>query len=236
MSGRIEFDQRQSCRVPFEHYLDIYQRANPTEIAARTGLPFDAARSIFSLRLLGTEYEIAYPDFEMRALPDGAVLRSPYEEILIIRYLCEGQYAPASGRQLSYAEIPWGAVYLSNFNGRVLRRFAREFGEDSGMLRLVMEENAGLHAVPVVKCDAGYRFEFITGLYMSLLLWEGDAEFPPSAQMLFDDNFKYAFTAEDVAVAGEIAYGRLNELKSALNRKVDPDTNQAVNPKQKQEI
>jgi hypothetical protein len=38
---------------------------------------------------------------------------------------------------------------------------------------------------------------------MQILLWAGDEEFPPSAQVLYSDNFR-AFAAEDRVVAGDI--------------------------------
>ena len=38
---------------------------------------------------------------------------------------------------------------------------------------------------------------------MQLLLWAGDEEFPPSAQVLYSDNF-IRFAAEDRVVAGDI--------------------------------
>lgn len=53
--------------------------------------------------------------------------------------------------------------------------------------------------------DCAYRFEFINNLYMTFILWEGDDEFPPSAQILFDNNFPFAFSAEDVAVIGDVS-------------------------------
>jgi hypothetical protein len=49
---------------------------------------------------------------------------------------------------------------------------------------------------------------------MSVLLWAGDEEFPPGAQILFDDNFVFAFTAEDLAALGEVALDRLKLLAS----------------------
>ena len=39
---------------------------------------------------------------------------------------------------------------------------------------------------------------------MQLLLWAGDEEFAPSAQVLYSDNFSAAFAAEDRVVAGDI--------------------------------
>ncbi|GHV81395.1 hypothetical protein AGMMS49944_31860 [Spirochaetia bacterium] len=76
-----------------------------------------------------------------------------------------------------------------------------------------MESVPGLRFEALDKGDAGYRFELLNGLYMGLLIWAGDEEFPPSAQMLFDDNFVFAFTAEDLAVVGEVVVRRLKALK-----------------------
>ena len=39
---------------------------------------------------------------------------------------------------------------------------------------------------------------------MQLFVWAGDDEFPPSAQILYSDNFAEGFTAEDRVVAADI--------------------------------
>lgn len=41
-------------------------------------------------------------------------------------------------------------------------------------------------------------------LGLCFILWEGDEEFAPTAQILFSDNFPAAFSAEDVAYVGDI--------------------------------
>ena len=70
-----------------------------------------------------------------------------------------------------------------------------------------------LHAEALNKAYAGYRLEFMKGLYVDILLWAGDDEFPPSAQILFNDNFVPAFTAEDIAVVGEALIARIKEIQ-----------------------
>ena len=52
--------------------------------------------------------------------------------------------------------------------------------------------------------DAGYQFSLIGGYEMQILVWEGDDEFPPNAQVLYSDNFAQGFAAEDRVVAGDI--------------------------------
>jgi hypothetical protein len=201
--------KNQKEEVPFFHYLGIYKSLDPLEIARRCAVPFDPGASCFGLRLMGTEYRLPFPEFALLG-PEGHDVKSLAEKILVLRYLCEGRHRAYQGQQRSYQEIPWGEVYYQNFRGRCILRFARTFGRDIDAFKRTIEGAAGLRAEALPQSDAGYRFEFLTGLYMSLLLWAGDEEFAPSAQILFDDNFEFAFTAEDIAVAGEVAIARLN--------------------------
>jgi hypothetical protein len=200
--------------VPLAHYRGIYKSLDPLEASRRCALPFDAGASAFSLRLLGTRYNARFPDFRLIA-GDGNALESAPEEILVMRYLCEGRHCETTGKQISYHDVPWGEVYYRNFEGRCLKRLAFAFGNNIESFRRTLEGIPGLDLHPLPQGDVGFRFEFMSGLYMSLLLWAADDEFPPSAQILFDDNFVSAFTAEDIAVVGDIVINRLkkNEKK-----------------------
>ncbi|GHV45843.1 hypothetical protein AGMMS49546_32680 [Spirochaetia bacterium] len=213
----FNYDRDQKNRKPLEHYGGIYKNLDPQEIARRCNFLFDEKESAFSLRILGSEYRALYPDFALLDVAQGEDTANPYEKILFLRYLCEGKYFPPQGKQLSYNEIPWGNVYYRNFEGRCLKRCAAAFGRDIPAFRNLMEKNPRLRAEALDKGDvishAGYRFEFLNGLFVSIILWGADDEFPPSAQILFDDNFVFAFTAEDIAVAGEVIIERLKVLK-----------------------
>jgi hypothetical protein len=52
--------------------------------------------------------------------------------------------------------------------------------------------------------DAGFCFPLIGDYRMQILVWEGDDEFPPNAQVLYSDNFEEGFAPEDRVVAGDI--------------------------------
>jgi hypothetical protein len=202
---------------PLRHYLSIYQDLDPKEIAQRCNVEFNSATSSFDLRVLGTEYRVPHPDFTLLDTA-GKESVNPYEKILFLRYLCEGKFFPSQGEQLSYNEFPWGGVYYRNFEGRCLKRCANTFGRDIPGFVKMLEKNPQLRAVPIssgpafAEGTASCRLEFINGLYVTMILWQADEEFPPSAQILFDDNFVFAFTAEDLAVAGEILLDHLKRL------------------------
>ena len=59
-------------------------------------------------------------------------------------------------------------------------------------------------AISVKHGDAGYQFELVPGFHIQILIWQGDDEFPPNAQVIYSDNFETGFAAEDRVVAGDI--------------------------------
>jgi len=186
--------------APRAHYKELYSKTSAAEISLRTGVSF--ADGGFELTFLGTNYKISHPDFS--AEPQ---LHSAFAEILVLRYLIEGKLTLSGGKFLAYRDMPWGEVYASNFNGRCILRFAKTFGAHPETLKFAMEE---FSAKSAADGDISYELEFITGLTLKFILWLGDEEFAPSAQILFSDNFSHAFTAEDMAVAGEVAIAALS--------------------------
>lgn len=202
-------------RMPYEHYMEIYRGLNPEDISSRANIPYNAESRTFTLRLMGVTYHVSWPDYEVRHLDREDLQYYPLEgaanaRILVLRYLTEGAAAPATGKFLTYREVPWGEVYFKQFQGRCLFRLAYGFGNKLQKFREIMEK---LGARKLPHGDAGYEFEFLNGLYLQFLLWEGDEEFPPSAQILFSDNFPVAFVmGEDMAVVGDVSIGALKAL------------------------
>ena len=202
-------------RMPYEHYMESYQKKDPAEISNRTGIPYDPDRQTFRIRLMGVTYDVKWPTYEAIHIDREDIGYFPLEDamnarILVLRYLVEGAAAPATGKFLTYREIPWGEVYFKQFQGRCIFRLAYGFGGKLELFRSIMEK---LHAEPVSTGDAGYEFEFINDLKLRFMLWEGDDEFPPAAQILFSDNFPVAFTmGEDMAVVGDVSIGALKAM------------------------
>ncbi|MDR2468660.1 MAG: DUF3786 domain-containing protein [Spirochaetaceae bacterium] len=201
-------------RVTLAHYLELFARLDPVEAAQRCNLHFNSER--FSVRLLGVNYQIYHPSFDIT--PEDAVNNDGHgdtlttnEKILLARYLCEGCWKPSSGNALSYREVPWGELYFRNFEARCIRRLARAFGQEPELFIRVFEDFSEVYPEKKAENHPAYRFEFISNFSMCLHLWPGDDEFPPSAQILFDDNMPGAFTAEDLAVVGDVVIDRLKK-------------------------
>ena len=107
----------------------------------------------------------------------------------------------ATGNFLSYRDLPWGEVYYRQFYGRCIIRLAKTYGNRQDVFERLMEKLAGIRQK---YGDVSYEFEVFRELKLCFILWSGDEEFPPSAQILFSDNFPMAFAAEDVAYLGDV--------------------------------
>jgi len=189
--------------VPFSYYADLFAQADHAEISARLDLPFE--NGAFSLRLLGKTYTVTHPASTVTGADDGAVPPLPVQTFLL-RWLLEGKLVPWQGQWKTFREMPWGELYIQPYTGRVLTRAAYTFATRLAAFRAACEK---LGAAPVPNGDAGYELEFLPGMSMRILLWEADEEFPPSAQVLYTDNFADALAPEDRVVAGDLLIGRV---------------------------
>ena len=184
--------------VPFAHYESLFRALDPQEAAERTGEKWDGKE--FFVTLLGTEYAIAHPDYAIRCMGEGKLPPLPTQTFLL-RYLLECKQAPWRGEWKTFREMPWGEMYIKPYTGRVLTRAAFTFGFRLAAFSAACEK---LGAVKLPHGDAGYEFTLIGDYKIRILVWEGDDEFPPNAQVIYSDNFAEGFAAEDRVVAGDI--------------------------------
>ena len=185
--------------VPFAHYEALFRSLDPQEALARLGdVSWDGQE--FRLKLLGRGFAISHPVYGIRALDGGNLPPLPTQTFLL-RYLLESKQVSWGGSWKTFREMPWGEMYITPYTGRVLTRAAFTFGTRIDDFRTACEKMGAL-ALP--HGDAGYQFDVLGGYQMQLLVWEGDEEFPPSAQVLYSDNFADGFAPEDRVVAGDI--------------------------------
>ena len=185
--------------VPFAHYEERFRALDVNDAQQRLpGVKWDGKE--FYVNLLGREYAISHPVYTIRATDGGKVPPLPTQTFLL-RYLLESKDVAWRGEWKTFREMPWGELYIKPYTGRVLTRAAFTFGTRVAKFRSACEK---MGAEPVKHGDAGFWFDLIGGYQMQILVWEGDDEFPPNAQILYTDNFADGFAAEDRVVAGDI--------------------------------
>ncbi len=214
----FSYEKDNKERIPLEHYLEEYRKLDPEEAAQRCGVAYDPKNRQFHIRLLGYSYLVDFPEFDVHKEEEGQegvflLLSQAAAKIIVLRFLISGQMVKSAGKYLTYREVPWGEVYFRQFEGRCLARLKFGFGFKLDAFCAAMEK---MGAEKISMGDAAYEFEFINGLHVRFILWEGDDEFPPSSQILFEDNFPYAYQAEDLAVVGDLSIATLKGLACGL--------------------
>ena len=185
--------------VPFSHYEQLFRKLQPEDVTQRLGsVRWDGKE--FYVNLLGKEYAISHPNYAIRSLAGDAVPPLPVQTFLL-RYLLESRDVLWEGQWKTFREMPWGEMYIKPYTGRVLSRAAFTFGTRVAAFRAACEK---MGAVKLSHGDAGYQFSFVDDYQMQILVWEGDEEFPPNAQILYSDNFETGFAPEDRVVTGDI--------------------------------
>ncbi len=194
--------------VPFAHYAEKFRGLEPQDVLGRLAdVKWDG--ETFTVNLLGRAFAISHPEYAIQALDGGSIPPLPTQTFLL-RYLLESKDVAWDGAWKTFREMPWGEMYIKPYTGRVLTRAAFTFGTRVAAFRAAAEK---MGAVPLKHGDAGFQFDLIGGYRMQILVWEGDDEFPPNAQVLYSDNFAEGFAAEDRVVAGDTL---ISTIKAAM--------------------
>ena len=185
--------------VPFSHYEGLFRQLEPQNAINRLqDVRWDGKE--FYVNLLGREFAISHPEYAIRAL-DGGVIPPLPTQTFMLRYLLESKTVAWQGTWKTFREMPWGEMYIKPYTGRVLTRAAFTFGTRLQQFAAACQK---MGAVKLPHGDAGYEFRLVGEYRMQILVWEGDDEFPPNAQILYSENFADGFAAEDRVVAGDI--------------------------------
>jgi hypothetical protein len=156
------------------------------------------------LRCLGAEYVIRYPD--------GTVLEADgqpapeHDAILLLLYLTESTGRNLDGSWVAFEQLPGGAGYSASFRGRVVMPLMRAFGPHP---KALLTAAAGLDGERLELGDASVRLPALPRVPVAYVVWGGDDEFPPSANVVFDASVEGYLDAEAVTVLAELATRRL---------------------------
>ena len=212
----LNYGKDNLTQQPYQHYLKRYQETSVFTMSERTGISFSEEESAFFVRFLGELYKVTHPEFTVIHQTETTgiyILEDSIQaKILLLRFFVDGDATTWSGKLLSYHDLPWGEVYYRQFQGRCILRLARTYGNSLVIFKNIMEY---MHGLQKDYGDISYEFELMSGLHLCFVLWEGDEEFAPSAQILFSDNFPAEFSAEDVAYVVDIV---MDYMKKAGRR------------------
>jgi hypothetical protein len=156
------------------------------------------------IRFFSEPHHIDFPQIEFSSPAKRTV--SLVTRILILHYLIRADGSRLTGRWVGYKDIPGGLLYASVFARRVTEPLVRKFGKSAKWFN---EIGTKLGGEPAEVGDASFMLRVFPFIPLEYILWEGDEEFPPAVQLLFDASVDHYLSLEDIVVLGQLATGRL---------------------------
>ena len=172
---------------------------DPFEIADSACIVYKGTSSegVFEVPFLGTEVHISFPEFEV--IPEGSQM-PPHIAALLVYHLGMSDGTPAEGRWLSFAELPDGEFYVQAFRGYTAQVIVRRFADDVDGLEAAAF-SLGAHEIPDM-ADRAWRVPLLPRIPVALLWWNGDDEFGPRADILFDSSASRHLPIDGCAILG----------------------------------
>ena len=153
---------------------------------------------------MNRNYRVSYPEFEFVDAFEPNKEVPIQEQVLILHYMMADSPRKLPPKWIAYREINGASFYFSAFVKRAIDPLKKVFGQNVAGLK---KEAGQLNAVPIETGDAGFEFHIFPKVPLQLILWIGDDEFPPEANILFDQTIGEFLTPEDVAwLAGMVVY------------------------------
>jgi hypothetical protein len=186
---------------------------NLEKLCLKSGSTFQQGGTRQNLRLvfLNKTYQISLPDFEVSQVDCDQPV-SLTNKILIFHYLLQAKGNLLSNRWIAFQELKEGALYYPSFVKRSVKPLIDNFGLIPEKLKEVSRELGGLSNA---LGDISVTIPAFARLPVAYVIWKGDAEFPPNANILFDETVLDYLPVEDVTVLCQTITWRLvNNLKS----------------------
>jgi hypothetical protein len=194
--------------------IDDYINARNLTVEKLTKIPLDKIlhtsgfestdRDTIGVPFLDSVYRVGYPDF---GFSDESAEKKEVpiqEQVLILHYLMALNGRDLKEKWIAYREIPGASFYYSAFVKRAIDPLKKVFGTNLPGLAKAADR---LNGAAIQSGDVGYQFRIFPKVPLQLILWEGDDEFPPEANILFDQIIGELLSPEDVAwLAGMVVY------------------------------
>ncbi|MBI4296757.1 MAG: DUF3786 domain-containing protein [Chloroflexi bacterium] len=182
-----------ALKIAFETLatIDIESQCQRAGAAYRVG----DSQKVITLDYLNRQFEIIPPDqVREKGSPEEVPLR---DKILIMHYFLQAKGTPLTSKPINFKELKEGASYFPTFSKRAILPLVDYFGKESPRLLEVAKQLGGEKAD---YGDAAVTIKAFPRVPITLVVWRGDEEFPPEANILFDSTISDYLPTEDIIV------------------------------------
>ncbi|HEX3032152.1 MAG TPA: DUF3786 domain-containing protein [Bacillota bacterium] len=173
------------------------------EMADNSGAALDPASGDIVITYLN---QVCRANTKAEVIPDNPDFRLTKNEVTcILQYLAKAPGLPIRNKWISFLELPEGEHHFVPFQNEAMKPLANKFGSDLEGFAKIAES---LDGKPIPMGDVAYSLQVLPKLPLAIALWEGDDEFPPKANVLFDGVAPSFLTTAALWVLGIEVAGR----------------------------
>ena len=122
------------------------------------------------------------------------------DRVLILHYLLSAKGTPIANKLISFKELPGGDSYSRTFSKRAIEPLVEHFGERP---HLLIDTAGKLGGHRVAYGDVAVTVNAFSRVPITIVLWQGDEEFPAQGDILFDAAISDYLSTYDVTVLCE---------------------------------
>jgi len=172
------------------------------------------SQKIIILEYLNQSYQIVFPDIDI-SLIDSEEEVPIRDRILILHYFTQAKGTPITNKVIAFRELPEGANYFPTFSKRAIKPLLDHFGRQPERL-IDAAERLGSHRVDYG--DVAVTINAFSYVPITLVLWQGNKEFAPEGNILFDSTISDYLSTYDITVLCEtISWKLVKYLRESLN-------------------
>ena len=126
------------------------------------------------------------------------------DQVLLLHYLITATGTPVADEWITFREVPSGPFYYAAFVKRAIVPLGKWFGGKPSILDGIAPVIGQVLPSPG---DKALKIFALPRVPVVLSLWKGDEEFPPEANLYFDQSIASYLPTEDIAyLAGAVVY------------------------------
>ena len=178
------------------------------EQCRKSGTRYVAAENSVNIEYLNSLYRIGIPSGEITAVNDTEAVPIR-DKILILHYFLRAAGTPLSGNLITYKELQEGINYYPTFFKRAIEPIVSNFKDEPQKLT---QTAAVLGGVKSSYGDTAVTINAFPFVPLTIVLWQGDKEFPPDGNIMFDSTITDYLPTEDITILCEVIAWKLVRL------------------------
>jgi hypothetical protein len=170
----------------------------------------DSPEPVASLRFVGRQVELKLDKGLVVDATSGTPLKD-MDQALILHYLVQTGLVPPLGELITVSQMPDAVFYGAPFRRRAEIPLERAFGTSASAM---VAAGAKLGGEPVEMGDGAVEIQGLPLVPVTLVMWEGDEEFPAQSKVLLRENVISLLPAEDaIMLASQVVYAVLGAAR-----------------------